>query len=500
MEYCKTMSEQHSNTPPLHHPTPVVWSIAGTDPTAGAGIQADLKTFQGLGVYGCTIITAVIAQNTMGVQRVEYPSHEIIAAQLESVLQDTPPSAIKIGMLGRGDVIRLAAQACARANVPVICDPVVASSGGIALLDTSALDLLRTELLPQVTVLTPNLPEAERLTNMEIKSPADLEWAASRLLDFGAKSVLIKGGHGDGRLSQDYWTNGSEQAWLACPRLETRHTHGGGCTLSSAIAAAVALGFPIQDALVIAKAYVQQGLRCSPPIGKGRGPLAHLGWPDHPSDLPRLSSVSIESLEGSSFPDPGRLGLYPIVDRADWVQRLAELGVEMIQLRAKDIFNSELEHEVTRAIQIARKHNVRLYINDHWQLALKYGAYGVHLGQDDVPFADMQQLHASGVRLGLSTHGYAEIARALLFRPSYLAIGTLYSSPSKTFAHKPLGLSAFTRLRKLVDVPVVAIGGITVDRAPEVRAAGADGIAVISDLTRASDLTARVEQWRRTLI
>jgi len=140
-----------------------------------------------------------------------------------------------------------------------------------------------------------------------------------------------------------------------------------------------------------------------------------------------------------------------------------------------------------------------VFINDAWELALKHDAYGVHLGQDDLPGADLAALARAGLRLGISTHGYAEVARALSVIPSYLAIGTLYESPSKNFAHQPLGLENFARLRKLVPVPVVAIGGITRERAPAVRAAGADVVAVISDIIRAPDLAGRVAEWRRIL-
>ena len=251
------------------------------------------------------------------------------------------------------------------------------------------------------------------------------------------------------------------------------------------------------DAVVMARAYVNQGLRLGGGIGQGRGPLAHLGWPTIPADLPWITPQAPHGTERLTFAplDPG-FPLYPIVDRADWVERLLGLGVTLIQLRAKDLSGPELETEVRRAVEAGRRAGARVFINDAWELALKYGAYGVHLGQDDLPSADLPGLARAGLRLGLSTHGYAEVARALAVIPSYLAIGTLYESPSKSFAHQPLGLEAFTRLRRLIGVPVVAIGGITLERAPDVLRAGADIVAVISDITRAPDLPARVEAWR----
>jgi hydroxymethylpyrimidine kinase/phosphomethylpyrimidine kinase/thiamine-phosphate diphosphorylase len=484
-----------SSVPPSPS-APVCWSIAGTDPSAGAGIQADLKTFHGLGVYGCTVITAVIAQNTQGVQRVDCVAPALVAAQLESLADDTAPAAIKIGMLGTAGIVRVVAEALSRLDSRVICDPVLASSSGTRLLDDNALAAFRERLLPRVHLLTPNLPEAEILLGRTIQSPAEVEQAARDLLKTGVKCVLLKGGHGGDDLSRDYWTNGRMGGWISGRRIDTPHTHGGGCTLSSAIAAAHALGFGGLDAIIIARAYVSQGLRHAGGVGKGRGPLAHLGWPDQPQDLPVLTDHAPESLDSPAFPAPGPFGLYPIVDRTDWIARLLPLGVKTIQLRAKDLQGAALEAEVRRAIELGRQYDAQVYINDHWQLALALGAYGVHIGQDDLPGTDLEALRAAGLRLGVSTHGYAEIARALAVRPSYLAIGTLFQSPSKTFAHAPLGLPMFRRLRALVGIPVVAIGGITVKRAPAVYEAGADGIAVISDITGAPDLAARVSQWQ----
>jgi hydroxymethylpyrimidine kinase/phosphomethylpyrimidine kinase/thiamine-phosphate diphosphorylase len=482
-------------------PAPAVaWTIAGSDSGGGAGIQADLKALHALGVHGCSVITALTAQNTQGVQRVEFTSAGMIEAQLLSLQHDLPPAAIKIGMLGTTTAIKSVAEFLKQRDTYVVLDPVMVATRGGTLLEPAAFGSLRDDLLPRVDLLTPNLPEAEAFVSYRIDSPAEVEKAAGELLRLGVKSVLIKGGHGAGALCQDYWTNGRESAWLSSPRWEVEHSHGGGCTLSSAIAAGVARGLPELDAIVLAKAYTNHGLRFARRIGQGRGPLAHGGWPDDPADLPWITAHAEQAQQRLAFPalEPG-FGLYPIVDRADWVERLLALGVEMIQLRAKDLAGAALEDEVRRAVAAGRKANARVFINDAWQLALKFGAYGVHLGQDDLPTADLAALAAAGLRLGLSTHGYAEVARSLAVLPSYLAIGTVFDSPSKSFVHRPIGLEAFARLRKLVAQPVVAIGGITVERARDVRQAGADLIAVISDITKAPDLPARVAQWRAVL-
>lgn len=476
--------------------TPIALSIAGTDPTAGAGIQADLKTFHGLGVYGCTVITAVNAQNTQGVQRIDFVEPHLVRQQIESVLTDSPPTAIKLGQLGSAKTVEAVARTLEGFDAPVVCDPVLRATSGVDLLEQTGNEAFRAHILPRVSILTPNIEEAAQLIGRTIHNEKDMAQAAEILLAMGPKAVLLKGGHATGTISADYWTDGRTACWINSPRLNVTHTHGGGCTLSSAIAAGLSHGFSPLDAVVLAKAYVNQGLIHGGGIGKGRGPLAHLGWPDRPDYMPWITRQPAHTPEQLSFPAMGRLQLYPIVDRAEWIAKLAPLGIDLIQLRAKDLLGGKLERELKSGVELARHFNVRLIINDHWQFALAHRAFGVHLGQDDLPGADLDAIAAAGLRLGISTHGYAEIASARAVRPSYIAIGTLFESPSKSFAHKPLGLPAFSRLRQLIAEPVVAIGGITLERAGEVIAAGANGIAVISDLTKAADLSARCAAWR----
>ncbi|MFH0909342.1 MAG: bifunctional hydroxymethylpyrimidine kinase/phosphomethylpyrimidine kinase [bacterium] len=490
---------QLSNTPTLRRP--ICWTIAGSDSGGGAGIQADLKTMNALGVHGCSVITALTAQNTLGVGAVDHVSPGMIEAQILALQKDLPPAAIKTGMLGNAVSVKIVAEFLRLNDAFVVCDPVMTATRGGALLEPDAAAMLRTDLFPHINLLTPNLPETENLVARAVRLETDVVRAAAQILDTGVKSVLIKGGHAGADLCQDYWTNGRESAWLSSRRQDVEHTHGGGCVLSSAIAAGVALGLSELDAIVLAKAYVNHGLRHGGGIGKGRAPLAHTGWPDDPADMPWITRTAAEAAQKLVFPDcgPEPLGLYPIVDRASWVERLLPLGVQTIQLRVKDLAGAELEAEVTRAIAAAASFKARLFVNDYWQLALKHGAYGVHLGQDDLPTADLGAIQKAGCRLGLSTHGYAEIARSMAVTPSYIAIGTVYPSPSKTFAHATLGLEAFARLRRLVGVPVVAIGGITIERARDVINAGADGLAVISDVTKAADMDGRVRDWLELL-
>jgi thiamine-phosphate diphosphorylase len=194
---------------------------------------------------------------------------------------------------------------------------------------------------------------------------------------------------------------------------------------------------------------------------------------------------------------PLPLGLYPIVDRAEWLEHLLPLGVKTVQLRAKDLTGSELVEEIVRGIATGKAYNAHLYINDQWELALEQGAYGVHLGQDDLPGADLERLQAAGLHLGVSTHSAEEIQAALACGPSYVALGTVYPSPSKVMDYQPLGLEAFRALRETIPVPTVAIGGVTLERAPDVIAAGADGIAVISAVRESADLAGTLTAWER---
>jgi hydroxymethylpyrimidine kinase/phosphomethylpyrimidine kinase/thiamine-phosphate diphosphorylase len=474
----------------------VVLSIAGTDPSGGAGIQADLKTFQGLGVYGCSAITAVIAQNTVGVERIEPVSECMLAAQLKALETDVPAHAIKIGMIGTAGLVRVIAQWMRGRKAFVVYDPVMISGSGHSLLDEDAVAILKEELLPRVDVLTPNIAEAERLTGRKVSTFDDMLEAAKTIRLLGPRSVLLKGGHLAGAVSSDLWMDDAGCCWLNSPRVPSMETHGTGCTLSSAIAACVALGRAPCDAAVIGKAYINQGLRLACRVGRGRVPLAHRGWPANPADMPWITQQA-RAMRGAPFPGCGdtALGFYPLVARAREVEPWLSLGVRTIQLRAKDLGGSELESEVGEAVAVARRFDARLFINDEWRLALKHRAYGVHLGAEDLEQADLDAIREAGVRLGASAYTYTELARALALRPSYIGLGAVFATGSKEVQTPPLGVEGFRRMCRLSDVPVVAIGGVTLERARDLLNAGADGLAVISDVSAAPDPAQRVREW-----
>ena len=492
-------------------PRPIVWTIAGSDPSGGAGLQADLKTMHGLGAHACTIVSALTVQNTLGVFDIAPVAPALLRAQIDRLAEDLPPAAIKLGMLGGAEQVGVVADFLGRTDALVICDPVLAATGGTPLLNDAGRRLLVERLLPRADLITPNLPELGQLlgpgfqglekTSQQGAVPAVLEAAAQTVLQLGARAVLVKGGHSSGAYCQDYFADGQQSFWLTSERQTVRHTHGTGCTLASAIATACALGHPLPDALVIAKAYLNQGLRLGEDLGQGHGSLAHLGWPHLPADLPWLTDTAGAGQARPHFRDcgPQPLGLYPLVDRAAWLEKLAPLGVTTVQLRVKDLGGAELEREIVAAIDFARRHALRLFINDAWALALKHGAYGVHLGQEDLAGANLPALARGGLRLGVSTHNYAELARAAALRPSYIACGPVFATAAKTPSHPPLGIAGLRRLAPLAPVPVVTIGALTPERVPELRAAGASGFAVSGDLFQAPDLAARVREWQRVL-
>ncbi len=259
--------------------TPIALTIAGSDSGGGAGIQADLKSFSALGVYAASVITALTAQNTLGVQGIHDIPAEFVARQMDSVFSDLAVGAVKIGMLSVPETIEAVAAGLARHFAgPVVLDPVMVATSGDTLLSERAIHTLKTRLLPRADLLTPNLAEAARLLETTIArgEPAMLAQAKA-LLAMGARAVLMKGGHGEGPEAVDLLVRPGETQRFATPRIATRNTHGTGCTLSSAIAAGLAKGFALPEAVGAAKAYVQAAIEAADrlEIGHGHGPTHH---------------------------------------------------------------------------------------------------------------------------------------------------------------------------------------------------------------------------------
>jgi len=254
--------------------TPVALTIAGSDPSGGAGIQADLKTFHQFGVYGEAAITLLTVQNTCGVKSIEYLAADLVTAQVRAAIEDIPPAAAKTGALGTREVIEAVAEMAAQFRFPLIVDPVLFSKNGAALLTVDAMETFKEQLLPRAFLLTPNLQEAAILTGLPVHDPAGMRRAAEKLAALGPRAVLVKGGHLSGDAIDVLFYEGT---WLefAAPRIETRHTHGTGCTYSAAITALLAGGGEIEGSIGKAKRYITEAIRTGPGLGRGAGPVNH---------------------------------------------------------------------------------------------------------------------------------------------------------------------------------------------------------------------------------
>jgi hydroxymethylpyrimidine/phosphomethylpyrimidine kinase len=253
-----------------------VLAIGGSDSGAGAGIQADLKTAAALGGYATTVVTAVTVQDTRAVHAILAVPARLVEAQAKAVLADIGADAVKTGMLGSAETVRAVARILdgpAR-RLPAVIDPVLKSSSGSALLDRRAATAFKALLIPRAALLTPNIPEAEALTGLRIVSLDDRRRAAERLMALGARAVLIKGGHGRGTVV-DLLVSDEGETLFEGPRARTRHTHGTGCTLASAIATGLAFGKPLAEAVAEAWAYTAEAIRQAPGLGRGAGPLEH---------------------------------------------------------------------------------------------------------------------------------------------------------------------------------------------------------------------------------
>ena len=264
---------------------PTAMTIAGSDPSGGAGIQADLKTFHRFGVYGTSAITLVTVQNTRRVSRVELLAPELVFQQIHCVFEDIPPGAVKTGALGSVEIIEAVSTALGELgrHCALVVDPVMVSKHGTALIAPDAQAMLRKRLLPMATLVTPNLPEAGELTGLRVESLDDMREAAIRIADLGCRAVLVKGGHlAGGRDAVDVLLDNGQFHEFSSTRINTRHTHGTGCTYSAAITALLARGASITEAVGKAKRFVFDAIRTAPQLGAGAGPVNHWAGFDEP--------------------------------------------------------------------------------------------------------------------------------------------------------------------------------------------------------------------------
>ncbi|MBU2428871.1 MAG: thiamine phosphate synthase [Gammaproteobacteria bacterium] len=523
----------------LPAPPPLVWLIGGSDSGGSSGIQADLKAVNALGGHGCSVLTAITAQNSQQLSAVFAVTTTQLLTQLDTLYADLKPSTIKIGQLPDSTIaITLAnwLENHRREGKPlVIWDPVFYASSGAPLSELSS-DSIR-QLLKVVDILTPNLLELAYLSQAQNAARAVNDDQAltqlHALSQYFQGDILLKGGHAeDSQTCTDLWrpcgsvertgaslssqfsdktplatdcssqqpspepsTNTTQQldeqdkaCLVSTYRLSTAHNRGTGCTLASALATALALGYAKEDAVVIARAYLQQALRSGYATGAGAGCLGVGSWPPQQHNLPHWQEIMAPLPQKLSF---ARLlqpiGIYPVVDDLQWLIRLLPLGVQTIQLRLKNKTTAELEQQIKRATELCRDYQIQLFINDHWQLALKYQAFGVHLGQEDLATADLETIAESGLRLGVSTHGYAELARVLPLQPSYIALGHIFPTQTKQMPSAPQGLERLQDYVQLCgSLPTVAIGGIDTTNIQSVLQTGVQGVAVVSAIIGAA--------------
>ena len=463
-------------------------TIAGHDPVHGAGITADLATWQAMGLPGSSVVTALTVQDSRGLSALQPAPAALVRDALQALLRDGEPAAIKLGMLGSLEVLREVHEFVAARRCPVVLDPVLGASNGRSSHDADErawIEAVRA-LAREVDVITPNLPEAQRLG----------------LLD-GPAAVVLKGGHADGDRSIDEVIQGAKRAWLSTPRL-AGSAHGSGCVFSAAMAGALAQGWGVFDAACVAKLRVTAGLAQAHAVGAGR-PNTNASAVIDSAHLPAFRWVDDVAAPTSPFaPVSGPLGFYAVLPDADWIERALAMGVRTLQLRLKagSLPPVELTAQLRAAVRAAREvPGAQLFINDHWRAALELGAYGVHLGQEDLATADLGAIQSAGVRLGISSHTPLEMCRAHALRPSYIAIGPVYPTTLKAMAYEPVGLQRLARWASWLKpaYPVVAIGGISLERAPQVAATGVDSIAVVSALTQAGDPRAAAAAFRQLL-
>jgi len=324
-------------------PFPVAWTIAGSDSGGGAGLQADLRAFDAFDVHGCSAVTAITAQNSVRVQAIDAVSPELLDAQLQVLAADMPPAAIKTGLLGSVDNLRVVVRWVdrlreQRPEMGLVVDPVLRSTTGAVFADEAMLHTMRSELLPRATLVTPNRAEAAALLAMgPLRGERAVEQAAQALRALGSQAAVITGGDSGGDSSDDYAASALAAGWLSLTRIATPHHHGTGCVFASSAAAALARGFVATEAIVLAKMATTHSLRHGYAAGEGAGPVRpRADFSLDSGNLPAWSETRQPNFGNFAPLSDPHLGLYAVVDSAAWVRRVLEAGARTVQLRIKD--------------------------------------------------------------------------------------------------------------------------------------------------------------------
>lgn len=473
-------------------------TIAGSDPSGGAGIQADLKTFSALGVYGATAITAVTVQNTQSVKYVHKLPPQVVYDQIVAVMEDITVDAVKIGMVNDAETLDAIVRALTAYRPKfLVVDPVMVSTSGCALMQPDALAIMKERLLPMADLVTPNLPEAWTLAGTD----SSVDDAAQAILRLGVKALLIKGGHAEGKTKTDYLYiykgEGVKREEFTAETVDTPNTHGTGCTLSSAIAALLARGFGLEDAVRQAKKYLTEALKAGADVhvGRGHGPVCHfydgevmlpLGYKVVPFDRKTIRPHGFKTASKLQF-ITHFTDKYSYLDSA---KMALEGGCRWIQLRMKDADEAEIERVARLLLPECRRRGAVFVIDDHVELALRVGADGVHLGKNDMPVDKARRLLGDGFIIGGTANTFEDMQRLAAQGADYIGCGPFRFTTTKKNLAPMLGLDGYKRIlsqmkEHSIELPLVAIGGITHDDIPQLLAAGVSGIALSGSVLRA---------------
>ncbi|MDX2320854.1 MAG: thiamine phosphate synthase [Moritella sp.] len=466
----------------------IIWTIASFTARDNATTQADIKAINALDGLGYHVSTACL-------------SDEDFSAELTVLNSAATPSAIKIGVLETASHIDILVSFLQdykpqHPELSVIYEPLTITLTDMVNADSGLTTAIQTGLLPLVDVLI--LTQDKTDVNAANLFSATKQ-AINSLLNSGVKGVCAKAicvkpmainiNEYDEQQSVmlDVYIDAQREILLSSPvtRLDSLGTAEHCGIFATALATVIGQDYPVDDALVVARAYLNQAAGV---------------WPSDREYFPQvvlpntvlgdqLGLVQEMQLAYDFAPcDTNRLGLYPVVDTIAWLEKVLQQGVKTLQLRIKDKTPAVVVEDVKAAVALGRQYQARLFINDYWQLAIEHGAYGVHLGQEDMLIADFVAIKKAGLKLGLSTHGYYEILRAHQIKPSYIALGHIYPTVTKDMPSKPQGLQRLQRYADLMqDYPLVAIGGISIARASKVAATGVGSVAVVTAITRADD-------------
>lgn len=487
-------------------------TIAGSDSCGGAGIQADIKTMSANGVFAMSVITAVTAQSTQGVFSIEDISSNMIKKQINVIFDDIDVNVIKIGMVSKKESINAIVESLReiRNLPPIVIDPVMVSKNGFNLLSKDAKDALISNLIPFATLITPNILEAEEITNERILTLDDMKKAAEAILSLGPKAVLIKGGHLKGD-AIDVLYDGIEFTIFEKERIENDNTHGTGCTLSSAIAANIAKGMSLKESVALAKEYVTNAIKHGFTLGKGIGPTHHFykfynnqGEFIVKKEKNKFDDL-IENHKNKDEFDLKSKKIYLITDyRLDFdilvekVRIALECGIKIVQYRAKEKSTKDMCAEARVLKQLCHEYNAIFIVNDRVDIALVVDAHGVHLGREDMKISEAKKILGEGKIIGATAHNEKEALEAISEGATYLGVGALYKSKSKSNTVN-LSIETLQKIRKITDNPIFGIGGITENNINSSLRENIDGVAVISAIFQTNNIKNTIKEINENL-